>query len=88
MITNDVTVKEWTIRVSIEEDQDHTRATAFLRTGDTKPIRVEGRARRNPADRSAPRIGEELAVSRALYALADRLMDVAVEDIDLAAGHG
>jgi Rv2632c-like len=83
-----MSVKEWTVRLSIEEDGDHTRATAVLVTGEGETTRVEGRARRNPADRPSAEIGEELAVSRALYALADRLMDVAARDIDLAAGHG
>jgi len=41
-----------------------------------------GLARRNPADKDVPEIGDELAVARALSELSHRLLHVAVEDIE------
>ena len=80
--------KEWTVRLSIDEQGDLTRAIAILTGEEGVLVHAEGSARRNPNDRRAPWIGDELAVSRSLYALADRLMDLAARDIDLVAGHG
>jgi len=80
--------KEWTVRLSIDEQGDLTRALAVLSGDNGVVAHAEGRARRNPADRWASWIGDELAASRALYALADRLMDTAARDIDVVAGRG
>jgi hypothetical protein len=80
--------KEWTVRLTLDEAGDVTDASAVLEANGVEVARATGRARRNPADRPVARVGDELAASRALYALADRLMDVTAEDIDLAEGHG
>jgi len=72
---------EWEIRLYLAEDDDHTHAKATLRTRDGESLHAEGSARRNPADALVPEIGEELAVARALHALAARLTDAAVADI-------
>ncbi len=73
--------KHITIEVGIDEDQDNTlvHVTLDLR-GDH--FDATGRAKRNPADRSIPVIGEELALARALGSLEEQLMDRAYERID------
>ncbi|GAA2204556.1 hypothetical protein GCM10009850_004230 [Nonomuraea monospora] len=73
--------KEWTVRISLAEDGDDTSARATLTTGDGESVTGTGRARRNPADPSQPRIGDELAASRALADLAQRLAVITSHDI-------
>ena len=73
--------KQWAVQVYISEDRDDTVARAVLITRDGMRVTGIGRARRNPIDRPIPEIGDELAVSRALSDLADRLHVVATEDI-------
>jgi hypothetical protein len=79
-------VKEWNVQIYISEDSDATVARAVLYTRDTGKVTGTGQARRNPADRDVPEIGDELAVSRALADLADRLHVVAGDDIAQLAG--
>ena len=78
--------KEWSVELYITEDGPDTVAHAVLLSGGQKRTTARGRARRNPADREVPEIGDELAVSRALTILADRLHDVASRDIAELAG--
>ncbi|WP_043631155.1 DUF1876 domain-containing protein [Nonomuraea candida] len=73
--------KEWTVRVALAEAGDDTSAQATLTTGDGRRVTGSGRARRNPADPSVPEIGDELAVSRALADLAERLAVMTKHDI-------
>ncbi|MBF8190429.1 DUF1876 domain-containing protein [Nonomuraea sp. K274] len=73
--------KEWSVRVHIAEEGDDTSAKATLTTRDGTRVTGEGRARRNPADPSVPEIGDELAVSRALGDLADKLAVITRHDI-------
>lgn len=73
---------DWTVRISLDEDGDHTHARAVLSSRDGVTLTSVGDARRNPHDAVVPEIGEELAAARALYALADRLMDVASTDVE------
>lgn len=71
----------WSVAIEIGEHDGHTKAVARLRRDDaTGPVGT-GFARLNPSDRNVPEIGEELAAARALHALADRLLGVAVGDI-------
>jgi Rv2632c-like len=79
-------VKEWNVQIYIDEDGDDTLARAVLQTRGTGKVTGKGRARRNPVDREVPEIGDELAVSRALADLADRLNGVAAADIAQLAG--
>ncbi|WP_433234226.1 DUF1876 domain-containing protein [Actinomadura nitritigenes] len=77
--------KEWSVELYISEDATDTDVRAVLFTGREQKTTGHGHARRNPADRRIPEIGDELAVSRALADLADRLHGLASEDIaDLA----
>ena len=78
--------KEWGVELYIAEDGTDTAARAVLLSGSEKKTTGHGRARRNPVDREVPEIGDELAVSRALADLADRLHQIASEDIAQLAG--
>ncbi|WP_329331785.1 DUF1876 domain-containing protein [Streptomyces sp. NBC_00663] len=73
--------KQWTVHIYISEEGDETRARAVLATRDRSKLTGRGLARRNPIDRPAPEIGDELAASRALADLAIRLHDVTADDI-------
>jgi hypothetical protein len=78
--------KTWTVEVQIDEHEDRTRAVARLRIDDAESLTGTGLARLNPADRDVPKIGDELAVARALSELSHRLLDVAAGDIEQSSG--
>jgi hypothetical protein len=78
-------VKTWTVTVTIAEEGDETTATAVLSL-DEAAVDAVGHARRNPHDPATPVIGDEVAVSRALRHLADRLIENADEDIRATTG--
>jgi hypothetical protein len=77
--------KVWTLEIAIGENADETEAQARLRVDDTEVVGW-GRARRNPHDPARPRIGEELAVARALSDVAHRLFDTAIAEIEALEG--
>jgi hypothetical protein len=79
-------VKTWTVQVEIDEHEDRTRAVARLQMGADESLAGTGLARLNPADRDVPKIGDELAVARALSELSHRLLDVAAGDIEQSSG--
>jgi hypothetical protein len=60
--------RTWTVEIVISEHDEErlTRAEARLHSGVRPPLRGEGEARRSPADREVPEIGDELATARAL----------------------
>jgi uncharacterized protein DUF1876/uncharacterized protein DUF1918 len=68
------------IDVSIIEDDRECRATARVTTSKGF-FEGEGIARLKPGDPQVPRIGEELALGRALGALSQRLLSVAADEI-------
>ena len=70
----------WTIQIAITEQGDETRADAILEGG-TAQHRGWGRAQRSPKDPDVPRIGEEIAVARALEDLVRKLLETAEDDI-------
>lgn len=72
----------WNIELDFHEDADHTLATAVLRTPQGRELRGQGQARRNPADRPQPVIGEEVAGARALSSLAQELLEYAAREIE------
>jgi Rv2632c-like len=76
----------WTIEIEFTEDDDKTRADAFL-NGAPVELRGWGRARRNPADPDMPAIGEEIAAARALADLSHHLLDEAAHRIEAWEGH-
>lgn len=78
--------KVWTIELVIDEDARETEAKAILRVGDWE-VGGWGRGRRAPNDPDRPRIGEELAVARALSDLSHKLVDAAASEIEEFEGH-
>jgi hypothetical protein len=73
--------KTWHIEVYLYEQEGATRAEAVLRTDAGTELRHEGAARRNPADRDIPEIGDELAACRALSGLAHDLLEATIADV-------
>ena len=74
--------KVWVVEVAIEETPEgHTEAKAMLPISDRR-FGGWGRARRNPTDPEMPRVGEELAVARALSDLAHNLVEAAAAAIE------
>ena len=75
------TVDSWLVEISIREQDRETHAEARLTMG-ASGLTGQGTARRNPEDREATHIGEELAAARALSDLAHKLLDTAAGDIE------
>lgn len=71
----------WTVEIAFTEDEDRTRADAWLRGGG-RELSGWGRARRNPSDPDVPLVGEELAAARALADLSHKLIGAALEVIE------
>ncbi|KAA9380779.1 DUF1876 domain-containing protein [Microbispora amethystogenes] len=80
--------KRWTVEIFVNEDDkdDVTTATAVLYTPSGRRHESVGRARRNPADRPVPEIGDELAAGRALADLGSKLIGDGAEDVAQLAG--
>jgi hypothetical protein len=76
------TVGEWSVRLSVSERDGGTQAEARLLMSQGEDLTGHGSARRNPTDRNVTKIGEELAVARALSDLAHRLLHVAAADVE------
>lgn len=77
--------KIFTVEIEVHEQPDHTEAKAVLDIGgDTRG--GWGRARRNPADPDRPRLGEELAIARALTDLARHLGEDVEAQIEATEG--
>jgi hypothetical protein len=77
--------KVWALEIAIGENPNETEAQALLRIGEVE-MAGSGRARRNPHDPAQPRIGEELAVARALSDLSHQLLDAAASEIEAFEG--
>jgi hypothetical protein len=75
-----VNAKEWIVTLFIDEGPDRTVARAVMSDDGRMSAVGRGVARRNPADRQVAEIGDELAVSRALEDLAQRIHDMASHD--------
>jgi Domain of unknown function (DUF1876) len=75
--------KLFTVEIEVHENPDETEAKARLALGDERRGGW-GRARRNPADPDRPRIGDELAIARALSDLAHHLLDEVATEIEQA----
>lgn len=73
--------QEWPLVITFTEDGHVTRADAILDVGG-RHYHGWGRARRAPADRDVPRIGEEVAAARALADLSRALLADAETDIE------
>jgi len=79
------TIEDWSVILSVSARDDSTDAEARLSDG--SDLTGHGTARRNPADENVTKIGEELAVARALSDLAHRLLREATADVE-AVTHG
>jgi uncharacterized protein DUF1876/uncharacterized protein DUF1918 len=79
--------KQWSVDIYLYEDANATAANAVLRSDVPGPLDVRGEAHRRPADPDMPKVGDEVAVARALRRLADRLLEMASRDISDAEGH-
>ncbi|MCK6211466.1 DUF1876 domain-containing protein [Georgenia sp. EYE_87] len=79
-------MQEWQIRVTLLEQEDDTTAQAVLLSGPAERADASGTAHRSPRDPASPRIGDEIAVARALRHLADRLLERARHDVEDATG--
>jgi Rv2632c-like len=76
------TTKTWRVDLFLYEDGDHTKADAVLHTDAGTELRASGVARKNPADRQVPEIGDELATCRALSELSHLLLVAASNDVE------
>jgi hypothetical protein len=77
--------KIFSVEIEVIEHPDHTEAKAVLSIGN-ETRGGWGRARRNPTDPDRPRLGDELAMARALSDLAHHLLDEVAEQIESAEG--
>ncbi len=78
-------VKVFTVEIEVDERAEDTMARALLDFGG----RVRGgwgRARRNPLDPDRPRVGDELAIARALVDLAKHMGDDVTTEIEATEG--
>lgn len=73
--------RTWHLTIHLFEHEGRTRADAVLTTDAGTEIRHEGWARRHPADRDVPEIGDELATCRALAGVAHDLLEAAIADV-------
>ncbi|MCZ6807514.1 MAG: DUF1876 family protein [Deltaproteobacteria bacterium] len=80
------TSKAFRVDLNVIEEGNTTDATARL-VIDGEEIVASGMARRNPDDPDMPRIGDELAVARALLLLARELSQKVDEGIAAYEGH-
>ena len=96
------TTRTWTVDVLLTEHEGRTRAEAVLRGegagrlgtganggprgGTSERPRAVGLARCHPDDTDIPAIGDEVAASRALSALAHQLLDAAARNIESQTG--
>jgi hypothetical protein len=76
---------QWTVRISLFEGDD-TTARAVLVADPLDGIRATGVSHRRAQDPPQPRIGDEVAVARALRHLADQLLEQATTDIRESTG--
>ncbi len=76
---------QWTVRISLFEGDD-TTARAVLVADPLEGVRATGVSHRRAQDPPQPRIGDEVAVARALRHLADQLLEQATTDIQDSTG--
>ncbi len=80
------TLREWSVRVTIFEQGDDTTATVALLADSPEALTARGTSRRSGVDAEVTRIGDEVAVARALRRLADHLLTQAEHDIEATTG--
>lgn len=75
-------VHEWQVRISVFESGDDTSAKVVLLADSPSELVAFGESHRSKGDPASPRIGDEVAVARALRHLADELLETAAHDIE------
>ncbi|WP_308294024.1 DUF1876 domain-containing protein [Streptomyces sp. UNOC14_S4] len=75
------TIVECAVEMEFREAGPLTQAAARLRMRDGTEFTAHGVTNRHPDDPSQQRVGEEVAAARALYGLAEQLLDKAGVDI-------
>ncbi len=76
---------QWSVRISVFEGDD-TTARAVLVADPLEDVAATGVSHRRASDPVVPRVGNEVAVARALRHLADQLLEQATEDIGASTG--
>jgi hypothetical protein len=79
--------EDWSVILTVSDHDDETEAEARLTMRGDAQLSGHGKARRNPADPNVTKIGEEIAVARALSDLAHGLLHTATTDVE-AVTHG
>jgi hypothetical protein len=74
--------KQWEIDVYVDEHDRTTGAEARLHNPDGTNLVGVGTARCSSADPNVPKIGDEVAIARALADLTHQLLDAAAQDIE------
>jgi hypothetical protein len=75
-------LRHWTVDVYVGEDGNETYAEAALSDHVGNYVLGTGQARLSPVDIDVPKIGDEIAVGRALAHLSHRLLNTAAGDIE------
>ena len=75
--------QDWSVQLRFEEDEARTKAVVTLTAGGRR-LQGHGMARRNPLDPNLPRVGEDLALARALSELAHALLSDAAGQLEAA----
>ena len=78
--------REWQVRVSLLESGDDTSATVVLVADPPDRLSAKGSSHRSSDDLASRRIGDEIAVARALRHLADQLVGEAERNIEQRTG--
>ncbi|WP_344663052.1 DUF1876 domain-containing protein [Catenulispora subtropica] len=78
--------EDWNVAIHLFEERGRTIARAVL-TGGNAEIHGRGEAHLSPYDHDVPRIGDELAVGRALADLGKKLVRATEADIGEIEGH-
>ena len=79
-------LREWQVRVSLLESGDDTSATVVLVADPPDRLSAKGSSHRSSDDLASRRIGDEIAVARALRHLADQLVGEAERNIEQRTG--
>jgi Rv2632c-like len=76
------TAERWSVALTVQEHEGHTRAEARLDLGDDAHLLGHGTARRNPSDPNVLEIGEKIAAARALSDVAHMLLGSAAAQLE------
>lgn len=70
-----------TLDMQVVEAGARTTADIGMTTGNGQALHGRGTARRHPDDAEIPQVGDDIAVARALFELAHKLLDGASHEI-------